>query len=299
MSLSGSWVESTPTDETENTTWAVGLSPAPADPADATSTARAQRTSPDPTASDAAPPAPDLQPGIDEATQIAAQAGATVGIAVLDRVTGRHWTNGPVAEQPFFTASLVKLFVADNLLHRQRTGEITLPPSDVQLLSRILTVSDDGAVEQLYAAYGGAEMVREVADRYGLRGLLPSTDPGFWELTQVSPLALVRWYDRFVDTAPAADRDYVLDHLRSSPQFAADGFNQWFGIPHAQPGQVWALKQGWMLGVRGSAWMHTSALLGPDSRYAVAILVQDPGDVLPATLLDQLAASVLPPGLLT
>lgn len=250
-------------------------------------------------ASETAPPVPFLQPGIDAATTLAAAAGATVGVAVLDRVAGEEWTNGAVASQPLFGASLAKLFIADHLLYRQQRGELTLTPGDRGLLESLLTVSDDGAADQLYASYGGEQMITEVAARYALPSLQPTNQPPEWELTTISAQDLVRWYDRFLTTAAPTDVDFLIGQLRASPELAADGFNQYFGIPRALPGQVWAIKQGWMNGVRNSAFLHTTGLLGPDNRYAVAILVQLPGAEFPIALIDQLTATILPPDLLT
>lgn len=244
--------------------------------------------------------APDLQAGIDAATREAAQAGATVEIAVLDRNTRQEWTNGDPADEPVWVASLAKLFMADNLLHRQQLGQLRLSAADRELLEAMLTVSDDSAARTLYDRYGGPAMITEVAERYGLPTLTPTNQPPYWELTSIGAIDLVRWYDAFLNTAAPGDVDFVVSELRASPELAADGFDQYFGIPRAQPGQVWAIKQGWMCCPRDSAFLHTSGLLGPDNRYAVAILVQLPGaGTFPVDLLDRLTALILPPGLLT
>lgn len=242
-------------------------------------------------------PPPHLQAGIDAASQQARAVGATVGIAVLDRATGQQWTNGPPAHEALFAASLTKLFIADNLLFRQQAGQLVLPAGDRALLEATLTDSDDSAADQLYQRYGGEQMIAEVAARYALPSLRPTNQAGFWELTTISAVDLIRWYDAFLATAAPTVVEFMVGLLRASPELAADGFNQYFGIPRALPGQVWAIKQGWMSGVRDSTFMHTTGLLGPDNRYAVAILVQNPGGQFPIDLIDRLAAAVLPPGL--
>src|SRR4051812_34721188 len=48
----------------------------------------------------------------------AAARGTTAGIALLDRRTGRYVDNGATAHLRFGSASLVKLFIADSVLHR-------------------------------------------------------------------------------------------------------------------------------------------------------------------------------------
>lgn len=258
---------------------------------------------PEPLAQTAPEPDPqpmplDLQPGITAATALAAQAGTNVGIAVLDRQTDELWTNGPPSGEPVWVASIAKLFIADNLLHRQRTGELRLSPQERDQLEVTLSASDDGAADSLYYGFGTESMITEVATRYGLPNITPSNQAGEWELTSVSAVDLVTYFDAFIDTAVPTDMDFVLSQLRASPEIAADGFDQYFGIPAALPGQVWAIKQGWMCCPRETSYLHTSGVLGTDNRYAVAILTQTPGGDLSRGLIDQITASVLPPNLL-
>ena len=54
--------------------------------------------------------------------------GTTIRIAVLDRVTGEYRDNGGAAHQPVESASVMKVFIAENLLHRRDAGQITLAP---------------------------------------------------------------------------------------------------------------------------------------------------------------------------
>ncbi len=140
-------------------------------------------------------------------------------------------------------------------------------------------------------------MITEVATRYSLPTLRPTNQPPLWELTAISAVDLVRWYHAFLATAAPTVVEFVVSRLRARAELAADGFNQYFGIPRALPGQVWAIKQGWMSGVRDSTFLHTTGLLGPDNRYAVAILVQRPGGEFPMKLIDRVTALILPPDL--
>jgi len=240
----------------------------------------------------------DLQPGIAAATALAAQAGTNVGIAVLDRQSDRLWTNGPPATEPVWVASIAKLFIADNLLHRQQTGDLQLTLQDRQLLESALRLSDDGAADSLYYAYGTESMITEVATRYGLPNITPSNQAGEWELTSVSAVDLVTYLDAFIDTAVPTDVDFVLRQLRTSPEIASDGFDQYFGIPAALPGQAWGIKQAWMCCPRDTSYLNTSGVLGTDNRYTVAIFTQTPGGDLSRGLIDQIAMAVLPPDLL-
>jgi hypothetical protein len=55
---------------------------------------------------------------------------------------------------------------------------------------------------------------------------------------------VVRVYRYLLDPAHRRYGDFILAHLRRAAQCAADGFDQYFGIPRAVP-RPWAIKQGW------------------------------------------------------
>lgn len=241
----------------------------------------------------------DFQAGIDEATAFAASQGLEVSIAVIDRELGAEVVNGGPADTPVFGASLVKLFLADNLLQRQRAGEFQLSVEDRSLLEAMLVASDDAAADSLYSRFGGEAMVTEVAQRYQLPSVAPTTEAGAWELTTMSARDVARYYDRFLTSMPAADRDYLIGLLRGSVMIAQDGFDQFFGIPTALPGLTWAIKQAWMCCPRDTSYLHTTGILGTDNRYTVAILSGDPGVVasgFSTDILSQITALVFPPG---
>lgn len=89
-----------------------------------------------------APPAapPPVQPpasfaGLDarmqQATADAAASGATIEAVVLDRNTGEVVSNG--SNKPFPIASVVKLFIADDLLLQESEGKTELSPPTASL----------------------------------------------------------------------------------------------------------------------------------------------------------------------
>lgn len=241
----------------------------------------------------------DFQSGIDEATAFAASQGLEVSIAVIDRELDEEIVNGAEADTPFLGASLVKLFLADNLLQRQRAGEFRLSAEDRFLLEAMLVASDDAAADSLYSRFGGEEIVTEVAQRYRLSSVAPTTEAGVWELTTMSARDVARYYDRFLSRMPAPDRDYLLELLRGSAMIAQDGFDQFFGIPTALPGLTWAIKQAWMCCPSNTSYLHTTGILGTDNRFTVAILSSDSGVVasgFSTDVLSQITALVFPPG---
>ncbi|MDQ3717233.1 MAG: class A beta-lactamase-related serine hydrolase [Actinomycetota bacterium] len=240
----------------------------------------------------------DFQAGIDEATAFASSQGIEVSIAVIDRELDDEAVNGAAADTPVFGASLVKLFLADNLLQRQRAGEFGLSAEDRSLLEAMLVASDDAAADSLYSRFGGEAMVTEVAQRYRLPSVAPTTEAGLWELTTMSARDVARYYDRFLSSMPSADRDYVVGLLRGSTMIAQDGFDQFFGLPTALGGLTVAIKQAWMCCPRDTSYLHTTGILGSDNRYTVAILSGDPGvldSAFSTDVLSQITSLVFPP----
>ena len=231
----------------------------------------------------------DLQGAVDEATAYAASQGVTAGIAIIDREFGTEVVNAS-ASTAIRTASLVKLFIADNLLQRQRSGEFQLSEQDGALIESMLIFSDDSAAESLYSRFGQETMVIEVAQRYGLASLTPASPPAEWELTSVSAIDMARYYDLFLRQTPAVDRDYVVGLLRRSSPIAADGFNQSFGLPAALTGATAGIKQGWMCCPDGNSYLHSTGIIGTDNRYSLVILTVEPNGSAAAFRTDVLDA---------
>ncbi len=69
----------------------------------------------------------------------------------------------------------------------------------------------------------------------------------------------------------------------------------------ALPDAEWAIKQGWMCCPRDASHLHTTGILGADSRYAVAILSTIPGDEssdFAIEPLNEATAAIFPPDFL-
>ena len=108
----------------------------------------------------------ELQTRIQQATDQAAGGGATLAVAVLDRVTNQLVSNGN--QQIPGIASVAKLFIADEVLLHEAQGGATLSADDRTALDVMLRSSDDGAAEQFWNQLGGDVIISEVAGRYGL-----------------------------------------------------------------------------------------------------------------------------------
>ena len=211
------------------------------------------------------------------ATDEAGHAGADITVAVLDRNTGQLVTNGN--GRTMAIASVVKLFIADDLLLQVSRGETTLSPEDTQSLDLMLRASDDSAAEVFWNRSGGSAIVDRVVARYGLGSTVPPGD-GRWFNTTSTATDLVRYYDMLLAGTgglPLEQAAVILTNLAASTPTAPDGmvpggvYQQRFGIPEGLFAEPVAVKQGWMCCV-GADWMHLSTgVIGPNRRFVMAI----------------------------
>jgi hypothetical protein len=211
-----------------------------------------------------------LEARMRRATVEAAAGGATISVAVLDRVTHQMITNGNT--ENIVTASVAKLFIADDLLRGlQPNGKLSA--DDRAALATMLRSSDDGAAEQFCNLRGGSAIITRVANRYGLTGTKPGYDGAWWNTISTAP-NLARYYEMLLDGSgglPAERANIIIDDLAHSTPIGIDGYPQRFGIPEGLYGEPVAVKQGWMICV-GSNWMHLSTgVIGPHRRYVVVI----------------------------
>lgn len=212
-----------------------------------------------------------------QATAEAAEAGADLTVAVLDRNTGQLVTNGNGMTMAI--ASVVKLFIADDLLLQVSRGEATLSPEDRKSLDVMLRASDDSAAEVFWNRSGGSAIIDRVVARYGL-GSTRSPFDGRWFNTTSTATDLVRYYDMLLAGTgglPPEQTGIIVSNLAASTPTAPDGmvpggvYPQRFGIPEGLYAEPVAVKQGWMCCI-GSDWMHLSTgVIGPTRRYVMVI----------------------------
>ena len=230
-----------------------------------------------------APPGPPTATldGLDvrmrQATADAAKSGADIEAVVLDRDTGQLVSNG--SNQPFPIASVVKLFIADDLLLQESEGKTTLSPADRKSLEVMLRSSDDSAAQMFWDRSGQNAIIARVKARYGLAG---TTAPynGHWDVTQSTAADLVRYYDMLLNGTgglPPAQANVIMTNLAQSTPTGTDGYPQRFGIPEGLYAEVVAVKQGWFCCWSGANQLHVSTgVIGPDRRYVMAISSLDP-----------------------
>jgi len=213
-----------------------------------------------------------------QATAQAARAGAKITAVVLDRNTGQIISNGDNTAVPI--ASVVKLFIADDLLLQESKGQTRLSPTDRASLDAMLRSSDDSAAEVFWNLSGGSAIITRVTARYGLSSTTTPYD-GHWFNTLSTAADLVRYYDMLLDGTgglPPEQASIIISNLAASTPTAIDGtqpggmYPQRFGIPEGLYAESVAVKQGWMCCWNGGNWMHMSTgVIGADRRYVMAI----------------------------
>ncbi|KAA0081212.1 hypothetical protein CIW52_21550 [Mycolicibacterium sp. P9-64] len=216
------------------------------------------------------------------ATTDAAKSGAKISAAVLDRNTGQLVTNGNL--DTIAIASVVKLFIADDVLLQESKGQTVLSAADRASLDVMLRASDDSAAENFWNRSGGSAIINRVVARYGLDST-NAPDNGRWFNTTSTVTDLVRYYDMLLAGTgglPPEKASIILSNLAASTPTAPDGmvpggiYPQRFGIPEGLFAEPVAVKQGWMCCV-DSDWMHLSTgVIGPDRRYVMAISSMQP-----------------------
>jgi hypothetical protein len=231
----------------------------------------------------AAPQAPahDLPPSVespqpfanDVAQAVQTQApGTTVGLDVVDR-TGATPALELGADRQFHAASVVKLLIAVDAVH----GGAAQREDQREQLYRMLATSDDTIANTLWDSNGGPAIVSRTAAELGLTRTQPPEIPGQWGDTLITARDIVTTYRYLTDRLPEPGRSLVLDALTNASRQAADGWDQYFGIPSGLPGLPRAIKQGWMSN-GDEVVLHTTGLVGAHSRYVVVLLTSAPPD---------------------
>lgn len=224
------------------------------------------------------------------AVDAAALVGDTVAIAVLDRATGTY-TSSANDTTPFLSASLSKLLIADDYLHRAANpAQATLgADSDAEVraaITEMLGASNDFIADQFWALGGGPEVIARTAERYGLEGTA-ATGWEWWN-TLVTARDVATYLDKLLSGEGglgSRDRALIVSALRGATPLGADGFDQrmgvWDTLDHLRNAGA---KYGWMtLGY--STIRHSVGFAGPGSRYVVVALGQLAGGS-PSTVAD-------------
>jgi hypothetical protein len=245
-----------------------------------------------------AAPFDGLDARVRQATADAAKSGANIETVVLDRDTGQIVSNG--VNKPFPIASVVKLFIADDLLLQESQGKTTLSAADRASLDVMLRSSDDSAAQNFWDRSGGNAIIARVKARYGLPG---TTAPynSHWDVTTSTASDLVHYYDMLLAGTgglPPEQANVIVGDLAQSTPTGTDGYPQRFGIPEGLYAEPVAVKQGWFCCWSGANQLHVSTgIIGPAHRYVMAISSLDPTSAAGArTNMTQAVKTMFPGG---
>lgn len=193
-----------------------------------------------------------------------------LGFALYDQETGQTVASVD-ADEPFYTASLVKLFIALDAMH---DGGWHAPGEPLHAnIAEMISASHDGVADALWDSGGRSAIVTRMVKLIGLAHTKPPAISDQWEMTSTTANDLVAVYRYLTQQVPAEASSVILDAMAAAKNSAADGFPQYFGIPDALPGEQWAIKQGWMK-IRRAVVLNTTGLV--DSRYVVVLLTELP-----------------------
>ncbi|RJQ74982.1 hypothetical protein D5S17_21815 [Pseudonocardiaceae bacterium YIM PH 21723] len=201
-------------------------------------------------------PTPAPPGGDRSAAARAAAPQASLGIAVFDTQQGAMLT-AVDADRAFDTQSVVKLLIAIDAVERDGLQQ----GADI---GRMLSVSDDQIANRLWGQNGGSAIIRRMIGRIGLTATTLPERADYWGDTSMSAADLVKVY-RYLMSRPYSGA--LLDAMDRATRLAADGTDQFFGIPDAVPGHRSQVKQGW-----AGPSLHSTGLV--DDRYIVVVLTR-------------------------
>lgn len=195
--------------------------------------------------------------------QVAGDAAAVV----FDRATG-ELVLAEEPDRPFQSASVVKLLIALDVLAAAPPDEST-----AARLRSMLSTSSDAQASAFWVAGGGGAIVRREVAALGLAATVAPRTDRLWGYTTITARDVLAVYRHIMDRLPMPDRELILSALRAAPRVAADGVDQYFGIPDGLSGLPWAVKQGWSSG-QGVVAIHSTGLVGAGDRFIVVLLTE-------------------------
>ncbi|MFE3077396.1 hypothetical protein ACFXG7_15160 [Nocardia tengchongensis] len=108
----------------------------------------------------------------------------------------------------------------------------------------MLSASDDDIADRLWADNDGNAIVDRTADLIGLTDTQPPNDPTEWGETRTTAHDVVSIYHYITSAVPDPAHEVIMNGLRNARRIAADGTDQYFGIPAGFPNTTTAIKQG-------------------------------------------------------
>jgi beta-lactamase class A len=170
---------------------------------------------------------------IRSAQRFAADRG-DVAFAVLDPYSGLR---GYDPDRQFSSASVTKAMLLAAELRRLREEDEPLDAGTKELLEPMITYSDNGAADSVYAQVGD-EGLEDVARRAGMADF--EATPGFWGGDQITSADMARFFYRLDANLAGPYHDYAKGLL------ARIASTERWGIPEVlDPGWTAWFKGGW------------------------------------------------------
>jgi beta-lactamase class A len=200
-----------------------------------------------------------------EAALTARLGGRDIGVAVLDRRTGRTYTYNGIRQ--FRTASIVKVDILATLLLQANRAGRKLTADERQLASAMIRHSDNDAASALWRRIGG---IANSMSTFGLTSTRQGSD-GDWGETMTTAEDQLRLLQRLADrTVP--DSDYILNLMAG---VASD--QDWGVSAAARQGETTALKNGWYPLTGGWVVNSLGRITDADSDLLIVVLSRGNG----------------------
>ncbi|OLR93123.1 serine hydrolase family protein [Actinokineospora bangkokensis] len=221
----------------------------------------------------------DVVGGIAAAVRDANSRGTAAAVSFFDRVSGQYADNGDLAKAHFGSASVVKVFIADDLFYRSWRGEVGMSDFDWQQVDVMLRSSDDAAASRFWSRLGGPAIVDRIKARYRLNQIMPPISARWWGLTRLTSFDMSLYYARMINGEgglPGWLANGLLERMAAFTDRGTDGFYQRHGIPDGLPGESpKAVKQGWMCCQYGLRTINTTGVVGPERRFIIVVFAHD------------------------
>jgi len=214
---------------------------------------------------------------LDEVLKVVSGGSDKFGVFVRDvRSGGTYSFNGDYASQ---NASMVKVMIALMAQRQARADDSTLSQENTDLVTKMITHSDNDAAEKLWPYAGGADAYQQLADELRMSHTHRDPNRPDWSWTWTTPSDQVQLLDYLVtggtDAFTAAEGKFVYDLMGQVQD------DQTWGVGAPKSGTVQVhLKNGWVQfkssdGLWAVNSMGTVQGEGRDYRMAVMARVAD------------------------
>jgi len=107
------------------------------------------------------------------------------------------------------SASVIKVVITEELLHRTGLGEIELGTSELARMETMLIDSDDSAASSLYRQFGGVSLIEAALSRHELKESGPPANPRYWGNTMITAHDVAKFYDNVLSGSIPVERHRV------------------------------------------------------------------------------------------